>query len=92
MARHQWGEKREPGKAGDRGRALGSTMMGKDPQAGCILFNIYLLMWLPQFLLVACGSSLQHVGYSVAVHSLSSCGVWARSLCKMWDLSSLITD
>ena len=65
------------GKAGDRGRALGSPMMGKGPQAGHILFNIYLLMWLPQFFLVACGSSLQHVGYFVAVHGLSSCSVWA---------------
>ena len=55
VARHQWGEKREPGKAGDRGRALGSTMMGKDPQAGWfLLIFIYLCGYL--------GSSLWHVG------------------------------
>ena len=83
MARHQWGEKREPGKAGDRGRALGSPTRGKNPQAGCILFNIYLLMWLPQFLLVACGSSLQHVGYFVAVHAslVVVCGLSCSARC-----------
>lgn len=70
-ARHPWGEKREPGKAGDRGRALGSTMMGKDPQAGCILLIFsYLCGYL--------GSSLWHVG----LH----CSMWDILLLCMHSL------
>ena len=38
------------------------------------------------------GSSLRQAGSFLAVHGLSSCGMWARLLPEMWDLSSQTRD
>ena len=56
---------------------------GQGPSGRMVSFNIYLLMRLPRLFLVACGSSLQHVGYFVAVHAslVAVCGLSCSARC-----------